>query len=81
MAQYAINHISKKNLDPLEIVKKREEEQVAHFAFCKEQLSSSFGRYTFAFPHICLFFWKREVSAQGEGKHGWKSSQKTKPPL
>lgn len=32
---------------------------------------------------LCVFAFTSEssMSTQGEGKHGWKSSQKTKPPL
>lgn len=80
MAQGVINHICENTTKSLEAAKEREEEQLHHFAFCKEWLSSCVCRSAFAFPRVCLYFWKQQEHT-GEGKQGWVSSQQTEPLL
>lgn len=67
MAQDSINHISKNKNKSLEAVKEREEEQLAHFPFCKERLSSSLCRYVLASPRVA-FLLQRAAGAHTGGR-------------
>lgn len=71
MAQGAINHICKNITKSLEAAKERKEEQLHHFAFCKEWLSPCFCRSVFAFPRVCLYFWKQQEHIWGKENTAW----------
>lgn len=40
----------------------------SHFAFFEEWLSSCFCRSVFAFPRVCLYFWKQQEHTWGKAK-------------
>lgn len=48
----------------------------SHFAFFEEWLSSCFCRSVFAFPRVCLYFWKQQEHTWGKAK---RFSQQTEP--
>lgn len=81
MARGAINHICENTTTSLEAAKETEEEQLHHFAFCKEWLSSCCCRYVFAFSTCLSLLLKTAGAHVGEGKHGWISSQQSEPLL
>lgn len=66
MAQGALNHICENITESLEAAKEREEEQLHNFGFSKEWLGSCFCRSVFAFPRVCLYFWKQQEHTWGK---------------